>query len=144
MNPIMTRVMQVSLAVLTVLLVVATGFAWARGREIKTLNDSLTTVTVERDKLQAEKTLREKSAKLNESIGVSVALGIRDKTNAFANVYDRQQEQIASIELKYQDIPVTPESQAAKSREISEVRIDSMWASYCIAQPQAAECQPAK
>jgi hypothetical protein len=140
----MTRVMQVGLIVLAVLLAVATSMAWSRGNEIKTLNDSLTSVTTERDKLQAEKTLREKSAAINESVGVSVALGIRDKTNAFANVYDRQQDQIASIELKYQDIPVTPESQAAKSREISEVRIDSMWASYCIAQPQAVECQPAK
>lgn len=142
MNPIMTRIMQVALGVLTVLLILVSIAAWSRGKDIDTLKTTVTSLTVERDKLKAAKDFTEQAENINQNVGVIIATGVRDKNNAFGNVFTSSQEELAAIELKYQDIPVTDETVKAKSTEISKVRVDSMWAAYCLALPSSPDCQP--
>ncbi len=142
MNPITTRIMQVTLGVVSVLLILTSIAAWARGKDITTLKASLERVTQERDTLKKAKDFTDSSESINQSIGVVIATGVRDKTNAFGNIFTSVQEAEQAIELKYQDLPVTEETTKAKATEISKVRVDSMWAAFCLAQPSSADCKP--
>ena len=53
-------------------------------------------------------------------------------------------ENIVSINSKYQTLPKTDANEQARKREITRERVKGMWLSYCIAYPQNLRCKDEK
>lgn len=88
-------------------------------------------------KSQALITLQDSYDKLFSSNAVSeqkraeLAAEVSELKSQFQDIQDSSKKKIVQIVTKYQTLPQTPENTSAEKKDISTVRIDSMWDIFC-------------
>lgn len=114
--------------------------------ERRTARDAQTEVTRLTGELAGEKAKKElagKSTQIDQDALVEIPVKI-EKIYVDKQVIDQSTaKKLTEINAKYAALEVSEKNKAAKEKEVSTVRINSLWSSYCVAITGETACPPA-
>lgn len=136
---------------LAILLIVVALLYYFQSKDVKELSQTITQQETELTGLRESRKLKDSSDELTDKTDATMEQKrqdiLTDHTKIEAHVESSVQEIEKEYSIKSQQAPEVSEAQKqalseARSRQISKVRMQGLWQTYCAAKPDNPKCAP--
>lgn len=127
-----------------IIIAIIAGIGWkihSDGAEIRKQDKTIVTQAVvikgQDATIKTDGVVAESKEKTNTAVVADTASVVKKQKK----VADKVEAKVQDIQDRFDQLPATPVNLEAEQQELSSVRIDSLWESYCIGVPDATECK---
>lgn len=113
---------------------------WHSRKENKALTKTTIEQSVELGEMKVDTEKKEESAKITDGVVAAVIQKVQTDKVDQVKIDDFVAKKVAEINQKYDELEKTAASDKERDEEVSRIRIEGLWQTYCDVQPADSHC----